>query len=157
MKMEKEVDRGGRELRNTTHRRCHRKLEAGRTDPLPEPRREQGPGHTLLWDFCPPELRDKACPALLNHLVCSDLLQQAQETKSSRVINRWEKKRPRPWSRAYGPRKHSGMLLTIPACHPRTRKGCYIKKSAGQRRRAQPAGWGGPGGQPSSDTHPCGL
>lgn len=38
MKMEKEVDRGGRELRNTTHRRCHRKLEAGRTDPLPEPR-----------------------------------------------------------------------------------------------------------------------
>lgn len=128
MKMEKEVDRGGRELRNTTHCRCHRKLEAGRTDPLLEPRREQGPGHTLLWDFCPPELRDKACPALLNHLVCSDLLQQAQETKSSRVINRWEKKRPRLWSRAYGPRKHSRMLPTIPACHPRTRKGGYVKK-----------------------------
>lgn len=77
MEMEKEVDRGGRELSNTTRRRCRRKLEAGRTDPLPEPRREQGPGHTLLWDFWPPELRDKACPALLSHLVCSDLLQQA--------------------------------------------------------------------------------
>lgn len=88
MEMEAEAETGSRELSNTARCRCHQKLEAGRTGPLLEPQPEQGPGHTLLWDFWPPELRDKAGLAVLSHLVCSDLLQQTQETKSSRVIDR---------------------------------------------------------------------